>query len=151
MKKFLLLFIGALSNIISFAQINILQNHSTSTDPNEYFINGISTRMDIGGVDINFVKSPTWVLSSGTPYGEGIKAIKLTNYNDFPVTVIVEYEYTIGNLLEKYVITSTLPPARGNFYPSKEVELNQPRNSNLKYWHEQPNIRSITRRVGAQN
>lgn len=151
MKKYFFLFFSLLCFFANaHGQINILQNSSTTPDPNEYFINGISTREDIGGVDIEFVTAPTCFLSSGDPYPykEGIKAIKLTNYNDFPTTVLLEYEYT-DTASDKYVITATLPPARIDFYPSKEIVLTPPPGSNLRYWITPPNVRSITRRVGA--
>ena len=87
MKRILLILLSCIVNI-TFAQNNIIlqQNNSsssvTSNDSGEYFINGISTKQDIGGVDVQFI-----AYRNGF-YGEN--QLKFTNYNNFTVSVIFE-------------------------------------------------------------
>lgn len=56
-------------------------NTQSQSANNEYFIDGISTRLDIGGVDVEFVDHPNYLTS---------KYLKFTNFRNFPVTVIFE-------------------------------------------------------------
>lgn len=109
MKKYVILmalFIG-ISNSVS-AQNVVIQSNTAPTqqsvDSNQYYINGISTREDIGGVQIErgeFVY--TWHYK-----------VKLTNYNNFPVSVIYQFEH--GN---KQVETRTMVLGA---YSDKETE-----------------------------
>lgn len=100
MKYFLLLISIALFPIaVSSQNIIIQQNNNSSSqsvsrDGNEYFINGISTREDIGGVDVEFVDDPENYYAN--------KYLRFTNYHNFPVTVIFEVEdYQRGGYYEK--------------------------------------------------
>lgn len=84
MKK---LFIAALFGLFvaccygQDVRVNINNQDATKTDDCPYRINGICSSEDIGGVDFE-VKT------------EGDKvSLVLTNYNTFPVTVLMEYEY----------------------------------------------------------
>lgn len=77
--------INANAQNIIVQQDNNSSSTSTVQDDNGYFINGISTKEDIGGVDVEFVDDdPSWQ----TPY----KRLKFTNYHNFTVTVIFEVE-----------------------------------------------------------
>ena len=101
MNKFLLIVILTFTCFVSSQAQNIViqqNNNSSSTstvqDNHEYFINGISTREDIGGVDVEFVDDPKNYYAN--------KYLKFTNYHNFPVTVIFEVEdYQRGGYYEK--------------------------------------------------
>ena len=108
MKRILLILLSCIVNI-TFAQNNIIvqQNNSsssvTSNDSGEYFINGISTKQDIGGVDVQFI-----AYRNGY-YGEN--QLKFTNYNNFTVSVIFEVMvdlYPTGTLDEWKKTTGTI-------------------------------------------
>lgn len=84
--KYLLTLIVALFSLVSFAQNNVIIQQSkednssaNSVDPNEYYIDGISTRLDIGGVEVEFVKEDY-------PY----YYLKFTNYHNCTVSVIFQ-------------------------------------------------------------
>lgn len=155
MKKLFFLLIALFGVFVNAnSQINIVQTTPQERDPNEYFINGISTREDIGGVDFEFPEIDYTI--NGGMYGvstnRGIKSIKLTNYNDFPVTVIVEYNLPGNHDSLKKVRTVTLPPAHNYIYPSKEIDLSY-LDANFKqtsYPRVRPEIRSITRKIGGR-
>ena len=57
------------------------EDYTQTVDDNQYYINGISTREDIGGVEIG----------RGEYVPNNNYRIKLTNYNDFTVTVLFEF------------------------------------------------------------
>lgn len=92
MKKYLLLI--AFLPIFCFAQnaTVIIQNNSngssttqTRTD-NGYYIQGISSAENIGGVDAT-------TTSLRDPYAPGLKYVDFKNYRNFPVTVLIEFTY----------------------------------------------------------
>ena len=60
------------------------EDYTQTVDDNQYYINGISTREDIGGVEIG----------RGKDCGNGFYLVKLTNYNDFTVTVLFEFSHS---------------------------------------------------------
>lgn len=96
---FLPIFCIAQNNVIIQQTTN--NQNSNSVSSNEYFINGISTRMDIGGVDVEFVDDPENYYAN--------KYLKFTNYHNFPVTVIFEVEdYQRGGDYEKVTGRITL-------------------------------------------
>lgn len=135
MKKIIVILSFLLSfSLADFAQVNLISVNKQSAqnnDPNERFINGISTRLDIGGVD--------YELYSGK--------IKFTNYNPFPVTVTIEwlsYGYSRG---EKTNINSHYGTV---VLPKADVKTGY----SEKYWstNDQRIIRevfTITRKVGS--
>lgn len=91
MKKLLILVLFAMMAGNLKAQNNLIiqndgNNHQPATQDNAYYINGISTRNDVGGVEI----AP----GSHTGYRRNHACFKLkfTNYNHFPVSVIFELE-----------------------------------------------------------
>lgn len=94
MKK-LILFIFLMSYSVSHAQNVVIQNNgkteqSNSTDDTSYYINGISTREDVGGVET------TWKTVNSSDY----RIIVFKNYNDFSVSVIYEIiDSNVGNLV----------------------------------------------------
>lgn len=107
MKYFLLLIgivlfpMAASSQNIIIQQNNNSSSQSVSHDGNEYYINGISTREDIGGVDVEFVDDPENYYAN--------KYLKFTNYHNFPVSVIFEVEdYQRGGYYEKVTGRITL-------------------------------------------
>lgn len=86
MKKIILaslfiLFLG----INSQAQNNIIVQQSnsatteTSTDENAYYLNGISSKEDVGGVEYSFYESTNGIMLS------------LTNYHNCTVTVLLDF------------------------------------------------------------
>lgn len=87
MKKLLFVLIFIVANSISYAQNIIIQQSNDATkqsathDSNEYFINGISTREDIGGVDVEFVEKKG---SASHCY------LMFKNHRNVPVTVLFE-------------------------------------------------------------
>ncbi len=90
MKKIfiiVILFIG-ISHIASAQNVVIQSNTNTSqsnVDSNQYYINGISTREDIGGVDVQFEED--YSSNSG---GYTFCTLIFTNYHSVPVRVIYE-------------------------------------------------------------
>lgn len=89
MKKIIILialFVG-ISSFASAQNVVIQSNNSTSSQSSvndkQYYINGISTREDIGGVDVKFKE---------VDYGSGYSYYELTftNYHSSPVTVMYE-------------------------------------------------------------
>lgn len=107
MKKifYLVLFL-CFTNVVCAQNIIIQQNNNsgsntTSNHDNGYYINGISTSQDIGGVDVEFVDDPENYYAN--------KYLKFTNYHNFPVTVIFEVEdYQRGGSYEKVTGRITL-------------------------------------------
>ena len=107
MKKIYILFVlmcltssGLAQNII-IQQNNNSSSQSTIRNSNEYFINGISTSQDIGGVDVEFIDDPENYYAN--------KYLRFTNYHNFPVTVIFEVEdYQRGGSYKKVTGRITL-------------------------------------------
>jgi len=101
MKKLLLVVavlmgisINANAQNIIVQQNNNSSSISTVRSDKEYFIDGISTREDIGGVEVVFVDDPEAYYAN--------KYLKFTNYHNFPVTVIFEVEdYQRGGSYKK--------------------------------------------------
>lgn len=95
MKKIFLaslfiLFLG----IYSQAQNNIIVQQSnsatTSTDENAYYLNGISSKEDVGGVEYSFYESTNGIMLS------------LTNYHNCTVTVLLDFDW-VGFDPDKYL------------------------------------------------
>ena len=90
MKKIFIvvtLFIG-ISHIVSAQNVVIQSNTTTpqsSVNNNQYYINGISTREDIGGVEVVFEAGSSSQYSGFSYYN-----LIFTNYHNFPVSVIYE-------------------------------------------------------------
>lgn len=153
-----LIFIANVSN----AQVNniVIDKSEGSHDPNEQFINGISIREDIGGVDIqfsNFIFEHRYGPNEETLTGPD--SITFTNYNSFPVTVICEYTIDIPN--SKYAYRSSedwtysqetqtktlvLPGATEDNYPTRTIEVL----SSKGVFVNLHNFKSITRKIGQQ-
>lgn len=93
--------INANAQNIIVQQNNNSSSTSTVQDNKGYFINGISTKEDIGGVDVEFVDDPENYYAN--------KYLKFTNYHNFPVTIIFEVEdYQRGGYYEKVTGRITL-------------------------------------------
>lgn len=166
MRKYLLLLFVIYLSCNCYAQINILQNNTRTQDPNEIFINGISTREDIGGVDIQTIpinyskKVYEWKHDSysHTVNENGYQCIKVENYNEFPVTVLIQYEYryplsreNMGKQDGTKVATISLPPAKNGNYPAKEIKLGiMDGHGQTLYPEIKRGIISITRKVGGR-
>lgn len=149
-----LLFVFTLGAVTANAQINIVQNQPQERDTNEYFINGISTRFDIGGVDIQ--EKRTLFNFCNNKNIDGIAYIKLTNYNSFPVTVLFEcdlyYYMPLSRDHEKKQYTVVLPGATDYMYPVREISLGYIPDGYNDYTYplEIRNIVSITRQIGGK-
>ena len=87
MKKVSKLFVTALLLSLCFfgycqdVKVNINNQEQTGKDDCPYRINGICSTEDIGGVDVELITDEL-----------NRPAIKLTNYNEFPVTVLWSIE-----------------------------------------------------------
>lgn len=93
--------INANAQNIIVQQNNNSSSTSTVQDNKGYFINGISTKEDIGGVDVEFVDDPKNYYAN--------KYLKFTNYHNFPVSIIFEVEdYQRGGYYEKVTGSITL-------------------------------------------
>lgn len=91
MKKIIILivlFVG-ISNFASAQNVVIQSNNSTSSQSSvndkQYYINGISTREDIGGVDVEFTEG-----NCSGRVGYSYYRLTFTNYHSSPVTVMYE-------------------------------------------------------------
>ena len=103
MKKLVLVLV-AMFPLFCFSQNIIVANGNNSNTSNNqdqeecpYRINGICSTEDIGGVEFEFIKSKE--SSSYVDY------YTLSNYNNFTVSVLVEYKidgiiYTASNVLQ---------------------------------------------------
>lgn len=106
-------------NIVQITQNNGINNTTTKTHENCGFkINGICSCEDIGGVDAElFFKAGFY--------------LKLTNYNQFPVTVLWEAEYNGGDDYKKGTTVigaaSTNKVASGTNNSEKIVKLHDGR------------------------
>lgn len=144
-------------SLLGYSQINVLNVENKSEDPNEQFINGISTRQDIGGVDIEPIFDPnlSWYdsdIQKRRPY-KGYPALKVTNYNDFVATVLIQISgfYDSSWKYYKKVFTVTLPAASGSYYPSKYIDLGFVNQHGTKvYPKELRDFVSITRKAGGR-
>lgn len=99
MKKLVLVLV-AMFPLLCFSQnITVTTDSNTLSPQNEcpYSINGICSTEDIGGVDTRFetVREGSW----------NYVYLVLENYNNFTVSVLVEYTYEYGNTyIENYVL-----------------------------------------------
>lgn len=150
MKRYLLIITLLFVCISSFAQVNIVNVNPDQDPSEEKFINGISTKEDIGGVDVD-VKyktcsydsyrnaDPNWRLGPNEfrknrcvyekIYYQCPELVVLTNYNSFPVNVI--YEYTLSSSITR-TGRVVLPPARGDNYPSKTIPIQERMTTNTQ-------------------
>lgn len=132
-------------SVSGFAQVNnITFKEDKSPDPNEQFINGISTREDVGGISIDEViveRKNLDVKGNGRKIIDvsSIEYLRVTNYNSFPVSVIIKVSgdsdcYIWYHLTERQgmsgplkfnnkIFTISLPAAKDNVYPEKLVNL----------------------------
>lgn len=102
MKKLFLLFALVGMNILAYSQdvkVNINNQDATAKDDCPYRINGICATEDIGGVDIEVSYNSS----------DNSNICKLTNYNSFPVSVLLALEYNdIKSPLNEEKKTSTI-------------------------------------------
>jgi hypothetical protein len=82
MKNGKILFLGILVMVLVFA---FVPSVFAQTDGGEYFIAGISTREDIGGVEVS------------SQYSNSYYRLIFENYNNFPVSVIFEFSDNVQN------------------------------------------------------
>lgn len=130
MKKYIFLFIAVCFTTTLSAQNVVIQTNNTDsqsstaqTTGNEYYINGISTAQDIGGVDVAFIKDHNgeWIGSSEKPnYVDYF--LSFTNYHEFTVTILFEVtereKKTTGTITVPKGITKRTPNSYrlwGNF------------------------------------
>lgn len=92
MKK-LLLIIALLPTFCIAQNTVVIQSSNGSTtqtiNDHSYYIQGIPSTQNIGGVDITTKRNPD---PYGNPY---LNYVQFKNYRDFPVTVL--YEFTYGH------------------------------------------------------
>ena len=86
-KGILSVSIWMLATFVSYSQNVVIQQNSVDPssqqgDGGAYYINGISTREDIGGVEV----------SVGDQRNYGVYFVKFKNYNNIPVSVIYQLE-----------------------------------------------------------
>lgn len=102
MKKLFLLFALVGMNVLAYSQdvkVNINNQDATAKDDCPYRINGICATEDIGGVDIEVSYNSS----------DDSNICKLTNYNSFPVSVLLALEYNdIKSPLNEEKKTSTI-------------------------------------------
>ncbi|MBR3831399.1 MAG: hypothetical protein IKJ52_09155 [Muribaculaceae bacterium] len=120
-----LLFLG----INSQAQNNIIVQQSnsatteTTTDENAYYLNGISSKEDVGGVEYTFDYSGV----SQKTY------LKLTNYHNCTVTVLIDFLYggwqkdkILNSGVKSYVLraneTKTISVSYGNSLGDNKIK-----------------------------
>ena len=130
MKKYIFLFIAVCFTTTLSAQNVVIQTNNTDsqsstaqTTGNEYYINGISTAQDIGGVDVAFIKDQNgdWTGSPEKPdYHDYF--LSFTNYHEFTVTILFEVtegsRKTTGTITVPKGITKRTPNSywlNGNF------------------------------------
>lgn len=93
--------IASAQNVVIQTNNTDSKSSTTQTTGNEYFINGISTAQDIGGVDAEFIIDKQAAMVNNLHPNK----IKFTNYHEFTVTVLYEiYEWG-----EKTYGTITIP------------------------------------------
>lgn len=92
MKRILFIIMFGLSSMIAIGQNNIIIQQSTENSQRQYqsqdhsfYIQGISSAENIGGVDVEIKGNPD---PYGNPY---MKTVYFKNYRDFPVTVLFQY------------------------------------------------------------
>lgn len=91
-KIFLFILLSAFC-LIGFAQNTIVINQQSSysevgreqSNPNIFYINGISSALDIGGVEVSRKRNPD---PYGNPY---IYKVYFKNYRDYSVEVLYEF------------------------------------------------------------
>lgn len=92
MKRIIFIMAITLFPYMVIAQNNIIIQQSTNNNSAQYqkpdhsfYIQGISSAENIGGVDVETV-------GTGDPYGNPyLKSVFFTNYRDFPVTVLFQF------------------------------------------------------------
>ena len=90
MKKIFIL-VALIMGVSYFASAQnvVIQSNTTtpqsSVNDNQYYINGISTREDIGGVDVKFEHYRSRADDGFSEYG-----LTFTNYHNFTVRVVFE-------------------------------------------------------------
>lgn len=108
MKKLVLVLV-AMFPLLCFSQNIIVANGNNSNTSNNqdqeecpYRINGICSTEDIGGVDIRFEYVKDGVITTSS---NDYVHLVLENYNNFTVSVLVEYttQYS-GPYIENYVL-----------------------------------------------
>lgn len=108
-------------------RVNINNQDYSSNDDCEFKINGICSSEDIGGVEIHGLrKFEQLSCTSGTPsYADNRYAV-LTNYNDFTVTVLVDfYNQRISSVVlrknETKEVFIDLGGTTSSYRPSEEI------------------------------
>lgn len=106
MKHFASVLLFLLTPLFTYSQVNIVNVEKNNSPSHERFINGISTKQDVGGVDVTIntqqfkhhynegvnINGSTYYVANATPQTlEVPSGITLTNYNPFKVTVLIEY------------------------------------------------------------
>ena len=141
--KLVLSFLFIFFSFVLSAQVNIVNVPQTPQETNVELVNGVPITEDIGGVDIEYEKGMPFVRNfTDRFYRERHSEsydnlfIKLTNYNDFPVTVYYEMSYMYlspqelqdsGEWTSWYKKWNTekgkivLPPATNEKYPTKYI------------------------------
>lgn len=104
MKKLVLVLV-AMFPLFCFSQNITVTTDSNILSPQDecpYRINGICATEDIGGVDIRFEYVKDGVITTSSA---GYVYLVLENYNNFTVSVLVEYTTKYGNTyIENYVL-----------------------------------------------
>ncbi|MBO5217626.1 MAG: hypothetical protein J6B41_07785 [Alistipes sp.] len=101
--------IASAQNVVIQTNNTDSKSSTTQTTGNEYFINGISTAQDIGGVDAEIINTGKW----DSYYCDYYHKIKFTNYHEFTVTVLFE----IG--ISKVPGTITIPAKTAKTAPNE--------------------------------
>lgn len=92
MKRTILLTTLLVLFLSAKSQVNVINvDPNPQKESNEYFINGISTREDIGGVEVSTENGESYIYHTD-------HLVCFENYRDFPVTVI--YELFSGSTLK---------------------------------------------------
>ena len=164
MKKLFCFLVLVVSTITAYGQV-ILNNVPEGRDPNEEFINGISTRSDIGGVDVEYETNKfNYRLNDSPSYGQiltSTTSLRVTNYNNFPVTFLYRYKLLSTEPGKAYSTTSfsnfqgyfeqwvsgsiVIPAAKDDYYPSRVIK-NVSGNGGIPITVE--DLVTITRKVG---
>lgn len=131
MRNIIILLFLLVSTICASAQNIIIQNNvngnsTTESKPCGFSINGICSYEDIGGVDAEV-------------YFEAGFKLRLTNYNQFPVTVLFEAEYNNG---DRYRTGSVV---LGAYQTENSVKVVNLHDGGLSVWSL---VGTITRKFG---
>lgn len=120
--KYLTIIVFAFTSLIGNAQINVLNIESEGKDSNEIFINGISTKQDIGGVDFQEIRG-TFIDNYGQRMENTILFLRLTNYNESTVTVL--FRCTAPHCFYDKIFTVVLPASSKGNFPYKDIRIQQ--------------------------